>query len=286
MSGANPDTLVADWRGLDGLALVRTVLGQGHTLRVAVTSSFGAESAVLLDLVAQANPDAPVLFVDTGKLFPETLDYRDSLVEHLGLTQVRTLRAPDALVGNSDLGGTLYERDPDACCHVRKVMPYAQACADFDVLIGGRKRHHGDLRTRLETAERAGPHIKVNPLAHYSSADIEAAFKDRNLPRHPLVSDGYVSLGCAPCTHMSCASKGARAGRWTGHKKTECGIHFNDNPEFKSLGELTQGEFMKKTSATMYAWPRPKRATSIPSNTACRPTTIGCARDIAAAFCG
>ena len=240
MSGVHPDTLVADWRELDGMALVRAVLGQGHDLKVAVTSSFGAESAVLLDLVAQANPDAPVLFVDTGTLFSETLDYRDRLVKHFDLTDVKTLQAPDGLVENSDPDGTLFERDPDACCHVRKVMPYAQACADFDVLIGGRKRHHGDLRTSLETAERAGPHIKVSPLAHYSAADLEAAFKDRNLPRHPLVSAGYVSIGCAPCTHTACASKGARAGRWTDHKKTECGIHFNDNRVFKSLGELSQ----------------------------------------------
>jgi len=240
MSDVNPDTLVADWRALDGLALVRAVLGHGHHLKVAVTSSFGAESAVLLDLVAQANPDAPILFVDTGQMFPETLEYRDSLVEHLELRDVRTLHAPGVLVENSDADGTLFQSDPDACCHVRKVMPYAQACAGFDVLIGGRKRHHGDLRTSLETAERAGPHIKVNPLAHYSAADIEAAFVDRNLPRHPLVSAGYGSIGCAPCTHMACTSKGARAGRWTGHKKTECGIHLNDNRVFKSPGELSQ----------------------------------------------
>lgn len=240
MKSVNAETFVADWRGLDGLALVRAVLGQGHDLKVAVTSSFGAESAVLLDLVAHVNPDAPVLFVDTGKLFPETLDYRDRLVEHLKLTQVRTLRAPDGLVENSDAEGTLFEHNPDVCCHVRKVMPYAQACAEFDVLIGGRKRHHGDLRTSLETAERAGPHIKVNPLAHYSAADIETAFLDRNLPRHPLVSVGYGSIGCAPCTHKVCTSQGTRAGRWTGHKKTECGIHFNDNGIFDSLGELNQ----------------------------------------------
>ena len=241
MNSVNPssvkDVLVADWRTLDGLALVRAVLGQGHNLKVAVTSSFGAESAVLLDMVAQANPDAPILFVDTGKLFSETLEYRDTLIEHLRLTNVQTLRAPDVLVENSDADGTLFQNDPDACCHVRKVMPYAQACADFDVLISGRKRHHGDLRSTLDTAEHAGPHIKVNPLAHYSAADIEAAFEDRNLPRHPLVSAGYGSIGCAPCTHKACASKGARAGRWTGHKKTECGIHFNDDRVYQSLGD-------------------------------------------------
>jgi len=233
------DALVANWRALDGLDLVQAVLGDGHSLKVAVTSSFGAESAVLLDLVAQVNPNAPVLFVDTGKLFAETLAYRDHLAGHFGLTDVRTLIAPELLVANSDPVGTLFESDPDACCHVRKVMPYAQALADFDVLIGGRKRHHGSLRSDIETAERAGSHIKVNPLAHYSVADIEAVFEGKSLPRHPLVTEGYRSIGCAPCTNTACASNGARAGRWTGSTKTECGIHFNDSHVFENLGVTT-----------------------------------------------
>lgn len=231
------DALVANWRALDGLDLVQAVLGGGHSLKVAVTSSFGAESAVLLDLVAQTNPGVPVLFVDTGKLFAETLAYRDQLADHFGLTDVRTMSAPDLLAANSDPDGSLFETDPDACCHVRKVMPYAQALADFDVLIGGRKRHHGYFRSDIEAAERSGPHIKVNPLIHYTAADIEAAFDAKSLPRHPLVAEGYSSIGCAPCTNKACASKGARAGRWTGSKKTECGIHFNDSRVFESLGD-------------------------------------------------
>lgn len=217
---------VNNWRDLEGQALVEAVIGNGCGLRVAVVSSFGAESAVLLDLVAQTDPTTPVIFVDTGKLFSETLDYRDQLTAHLGLTDVRTLTPSAQLVTSGDPDGTLYQTDPDGCCHVRKVMPYAEALSKFDVLIGGRKRHHGDGRAQLETAELSGLHIKVNPLAYYSIDAIEAVFKGRALPRHPLVMDGYSSIGCEPCTNKTCPSKGARAGRWSGKQKTECGIHF------------------------------------------------------------
>jgi len=227
--------LSSKWSTLNGRALVEAVLSLEPKLKVAVTSSFGAESAVLLDLVAQVDPATPVLFVDTGKLFSETLDYRDRLTDHLGLSDVRTLKAPDLLVTNSDPEGTLHLSDPDACCHVRKVMPYAQGLADFNVLIGGRKRHHGYFRADIETAEVAGPHIKVNPLAHFSADDIEQAFVERALPRHPLVSEGYLSIGCAPCTNKVCAGKDIRAGRWSDREKTECGIHFNDSRVFESL---------------------------------------------------
>jgi phosphoadenosine phosphosulfate reductase len=225
------------WQALDGLELLKAVVNSDHGLRVAVTSSFGAESAVLLDLVAQVNPAIPVVFVDTGRLFPETIAYRDRLINFFGLTNVRTLTASAQMVANMDPDGTLFETDADACCHVRKVMPYAQALFDFDVLIGGRKRHHGDSRAQIDTVELSGSHIKVNPLAHFSAADIEKVFTDKELPRHPLVAEGYLSIGCAPCTHKSCEFQNVRAGRWSGKEKTECGIHFADARVYESLGD-------------------------------------------------
>ncbi|PHS74425.1 MAG: phosphoadenylyl-sulfate reductase [Rhodospirillaceae bacterium] len=229
------DATLDHWLNLHGLELLAEVLSHSDSLRIAVTSSFGSESAVLLDLVAQVNKATPVIFVDTGRLFAATTDYRDRLAEHLGLSNVQTLKAPDLMVKNADPDGTLFETDPDACCHVRKVMPYAQALSKFDVLIGGRKRHHGDERSKLETVELSGPHIKVNPLAHFSAEDIRTAFSTRNLPPHPLVQEGYSSLGCEPCTLKSCEVKNVRAGRWKGRKKTECGIHFADNRVYESL---------------------------------------------------
>ncbi|MBL4692009.1 MAG: phosphoadenylyl-sulfate reductase [Magnetovibrio sp.] len=231
------DDDLSAWRNLDGQSLLKAVLGFDGDLRVAVTSSFGAESAVLLDLVAHIDPSAPVIFVDTGRLFPETLAYRDRLADHLGLSNVRTLKAGEQMVANMDPDGTLFETDPDACCHVRKVMPYALALSEFDVLIGGRKRHHGASRAEIDTVELSGPHIKINPLAHFSAEDIERTFSGQDLPRHPLVQQGYSSIGCGPCTLKTCDSKGARDGRWSGRDKTECGIHFADNRVYESLGD-------------------------------------------------
>jgi len=231
------DDVLCDWSVLDGQSLLKAVLNFGGDIRVGVTSSFGAESAVLLDMVAQVDKTTPVVFVDTGRLFPETIAYRDLLTSHLGLTGVRTLKASLQMVNNMDPDETLFESDPDACCHIRKVMPYALALSEFDVLIGGRKRHHGASRSQIDTVEVAGPHIKINPLAHFSADDIEAVFVKKNLPRHPLVGEGYSSIGCAPCTHKNCDNKGARAGRWVGHEKTECGIHFTDNRVYESLGD-------------------------------------------------
>lgn len=220
-----PGSLIPpSWAGLEGRALLKKVL-RTRKLRVAVTTSFGAESAVLLDMVADINPATPVIFVDTGRLFAETLEYQRALTAHLDLLDVRIVRAPASLVANVDADGTLHHSDPDACCHARKVLPYAMAVSEFQILVTGRKRHHGEERTALEVVERAGPHIKVNPLAHFSAGDIEAAFQKRGLPRHPLATMGYASIGCQPCTNHACPGKSARAGRWAGKDKTECGIH-------------------------------------------------------------
>jgi len=233
MSARVKNALIAAWRGLDGLRLLRAVLAPDTGLTVAVSSSFGAESAVLLDLIAQVDPATPVLTVDTGKLFVETVAYRDRLIDHFGLTDVRVLHAPSGLVDGTDPDGLLHQTDPDLCCQVRKVMPHAQAAVPFDVLITGRKRFHGGGRDALPTVHLEGSHIKVNPLASWTSSAIDAAFKGRGLPRHPLVAQGYRSIGCATCTHQSGDSEDVRAGRWAGHGKTECGLHAAANSVFQ-----------------------------------------------------
>ncbi|HEY9079327.1 phosphoadenylyl-sulfate reductase [Magnetovibrio sp.] len=212
-------------RGLEGLALLRAVLAPDTGLKVAVSSSFGAESAVLLDLVAQVDAATPVLTVDTGKLFDETVAYRERLVDHFGLSDVRVLQPSDTLVASADPDGLLHQDDPDACCQVRKVMPHAAAAADFDVLITGRKRFHGGARGALAPVHKEGLHLKVNPLASWGEIDIETAFVDRALPRHPLVAADYRSIGCAVCTFKTGDGDGVRAGRWAGKDKTECGLH-------------------------------------------------------------
>lgn len=194
--------------------------------KVALVSSFGAESAVLLDLVAEVDRSIPVLFVDTDKLFGETRRHRDRLIARLGLTDVRTL-APDAdEVAAQDPLGVLWHRDADACCRIRKVEPLARAIAGFDAWISGRKRFQAATRTAIPTFEADGRHIKVNPLVDWDADALVARAAARGLPAHPLVAQGYPSIGCMPCTDPVASGEDGRAGRWRGQDKTECGIHY------------------------------------------------------------
>ena len=194
--------------------------------RIALVSSFGTESAVLLHMVAQVEPTTPVIFVDTGHLFAQTLDYRQELARRLGLTRVRDARAAFAELALGDPASTLWRTDTDACCAVRKVRPLDRALEGFDAWITGRKRFHGAERARLPLVERApaaeGGKLKVNPLANWGRAELDAYAARHDLPTHPLAAQGYASVGCWPCTTPS---DDARAGRWAGSQKTECGIH-------------------------------------------------------------
>ncbi len=209
---------------LDALGLLAAMIGCEFGGRIAVVSSFGAESAVLLDLVARVDPATPVIFLDTGKLFPETLAYRDVLVARLGLTDVRTVAPDAAALAGGDADGALWRDAPDACCHLRKVLPLERALAGFDAWITGRKRFHGGERADLETIEAIDGRIKIDPLARWSRAAVDAAFAARDLPRHPLVARGYSSIGCRLCTRRA-GDDDLRSGRWAESGKTECGIH-------------------------------------------------------------
>jgi phosphoadenosine phosphosulfate reductase len=193
--------------------------------RLALVSSFGAESAVLLHLVAEVNRDMPVLFLDTGMLFAQTLDYRRSLAARLGLTQVRDLRPHFEDLATSDPNAELWQTDTDACCHIRKVLPLDRALNGFDAWLTGRKRFHGGDRLRLPVVEATEHHIKFNPLANLTKAELDAYAVEHDLPAHPLVAAGFPSVGCWPCTQPADSEGDVRAGRWAGSQKTECGIH-------------------------------------------------------------
>jgi len=193
--------------------------------RLALVSSFGAEAAVLLHMTAQVDPSTPVVFLETGKHFAQTLQYRNELQQRLGLTDVRSI-APDAgELAAEDPDGDLWRRDTDACCGLRKVRPLDRALAEFDAWITGRKQFHGGQRARLPVFEASAPHIKVNPLARQSKNEIDAYFAAHDLPHHPLVAQGFPSIGCWPCTRPVGEGGDLRAGRWAGADKTECGIH-------------------------------------------------------------
>jgi phosphoadenosine phosphosulfate reductase len=213
------------FRGTDTPEMLRILLGEHMLGDVAVVSSFGAESAVLLHLVATADPSVPVLFLDTGKHFPETLGYRDTLAQRLGLKDLRIL-SPDAeVIAKRDETGLRWSYDPDGCCEIRKVIPLEKALAGFDASITGRKSFQASTRSALPRFELDGDRLKVNPLANWGKAELDAYFAAHDLPRHPLLAQGYASIGCAPCTSMVKPGEDPRSGRWRGWDKTECGIH-------------------------------------------------------------
>jgi phosphoadenosine phosphosulfate reductase len=193
--------------------------------KLALVSSFGAESAVLLHLASKVKPDIPVLFLDTGMLFGQTLDYRRQLAAKLGLTDVRDLRPAYPDLATADPEAKLWQTDTDACCHVRKVLPLDRALAEFDGWVTGRKRFHGGSRLALPVVEQADHQVKFNPLANWTKEDLDAYAAEYDLPAHPLVAQGFPSIGCWPCTNPVEEGQDVRAGRWAGQDKTECGIH-------------------------------------------------------------
>lgn len=208
------------------------LLSDSRLGRLAMVSSFGAESVALLHYIKGLRPNVPVIFLDTGKHFPETLAYRDVLTERLDLDLV-VARPDQRIVADDDPTGQLHSRDPDACCKLRKILPLQDALASFDSWISGRKRYQGATRAALPIIERDGRMIKVNPLALWSQEDLAAYLDHHELPRHPLESQGFSSIGCAPCTRTVRPGEDARAGRWPQvPDKTECGIHLGPGGNF------------------------------------------------------
>lgn len=219
-------TLNARYRHFGTSYLLEAMLTRGVFDRIAMVSSFGADSAVLLHLIAQIDRDVPVLFIDTALLFAETLTYQQELADHLGLTNVQVIRADNRTVEAVDPYGALRLTNPDACCHLRKTEPLNAALEGYDAWITGRKRHQAQTRAGLQYFDLdEGTRIKINPLIDWKPARIAAHLDTHNLPRHPLVRKGYPSIGCAPCTTRVGEGEDNRAGRWRGLEKTECGLH-------------------------------------------------------------
>ena len=207
--------------------VLRRALNDPDLGRVTLVSSFGSESVVLLHMVSVVAPGTPVLFIDTQMLFPETLAYQTEVAEKLKLTDIRIIRAAEREVALNDPDGTLHQFNTDACCDLRKTIPLERELSQFDAWITGRKRFQGGQRTELQFFESEPPaRLRINPLAHWRSQDVQDYMAENNLPRHPLVAQGYASIGCAPCTSPVKPGEDPRAGRWRGQQKTECGIHF------------------------------------------------------------
>lgn len=217
------------FRGSSTQEMLESVMRDNLAGEIALVSSFGAESAVLLHLVAQVDPGVPVLFLETGKHFPETLAYRDELVERIGLKNLVNLYPCLGEMEARDETGLRWSYDPDGCCEIRKVKPLARALADYDATFTGRKAFQAATRAHLprfeiDTSDAQG-RLKINPLIDWDASQIEGYMIQHDLPRHPLVAQGYPSIGCSPCTSMVAPGEDPRSGRWKGWDKTECGIH-------------------------------------------------------------
>ncbi|MDQ1847743.1 phosphoadenylyl-sulfate reductase [Gemmobacter fulvus] len=237
------DELNARYRHHGATAVLERALTDAQVGRVAMVSSFGAESVVLLHLVSVVDKTTPVLFIDTHMLFPETLAYQAEVADKLGLTDIRRITAEPGKLSFEDPDNTLHQFSTDACCALRKTEPLERALNGYDAWITGRKRYQGATRAAVEFFEAEGDtRIKINPLAHWGREDLEDYMINNRLPRHPLVSQGYPSIGCAPCTSPVKPGEDPRAGRWRGSDKTECGIHFIN-------GKAVRGPVTKENAA-------------------------------------
>lgn len=215
--------------------------------RLAATSSFGPESAVLLHLVSRVDPAVPILFLETGYHFPETLEYKETLTRLLGLKNVIDLKADPKRKAEvvKQYEGVPYEKNPDLCCQINKVEPIDLALKDYDAWMSGIRRHQTDFRKSVRIVEEygrrgtppwvpedpkgghGGPPLlyKISPLANFTSREIWWYLKEHQIPKHPLYDKGYLSVGCWPCTRPVQDGDDERSGRWAGKAKTECGIH-------------------------------------------------------------
>ena len=215
---------------LSGKPLLEVMIKEVFPGRIAVVSSFGSESVVLLHMVSEIDPSVPVIFLNTGKLFPETLRYRDLLQDRLGLTDLRSIGPDPVDRARLDSDGSLWSEDPDACCHFRKVLPLRRALGGFEAVITGRKRFQTASRAILEAIEfreMAGSvaRFSVNPLVDWDQEALGSYVERHSLAVHPLVKRGYLSIGCVPCTASVGSGGSYRDGRWGGLEKEECGIH-------------------------------------------------------------
>lgn len=218
--------LNAAYKHHSAFAVMSRALTDPEVGKITLVSSFGAESVVLLHMLSVMDRNTPVLFLETGMLFAQTLRYQREVAERLGLTDVRLIRPDTNQTFAQDPEGDLHARDPDTCCALRKTTPLDAALKPFDAWISGRKRFQSGERAGLDFFEAGDLRIKVNPLAHWTRDDVADYMDNNKLPRHPLVAQGYPSLGCVPCTSKVAPGEDPRSGRWRGRQKTECGIHF------------------------------------------------------------
>lgn len=220
ISAAEVRRLADGFRGADPEALVAWAI-ESFPERAALTLSFGGGGVVLAHMISRIDKRVPVIFLDTGCHFPETLAFKEQFAAQYALNLIEVQPAMDP--------GPLYRTDPDRCCAIRKVEPMERAIAGYDAWISGLRRDQGDTRRSLELLEYheldGRPIVKVFPLAEWRHADVWRYIREHGVPSHPLLDRGYTSIGCWPCTRPTLPGEPERAGRWSGTGKTECGLH-------------------------------------------------------------
>lgn len=217
----------------DARDIIATACNELFVDRVATVSSFGAEAVALLHLVANVARATPVIFLDTGKHFSETTEYAKRLSAELGLWVHVVVSPGRQRLEVEDPNGDLHARDSDRCCYVRKTFPMLQALKPYRAFFTGRKQFQTSARAGMTPFEVFGRWVRINPLWSWSAQQIQAYINDHRLPRHPLVTQGYLSIGCAPCTKPVERGEDARGGRWADSEKSECGIHLDASGKFK-----------------------------------------------------
>lgn len=253
----------------DAFSVLRHALIEEFKGAIAIVSSFGADSAVLLHIVSRIDPDVPVLFLDTGKHFKQTLAYRDHLQKTFGLTNVITMTPDHNDLKQFDPTGQLWQTDVDGCCHVRKTLPLDRALKGYRAWVTGRKRYQTDDRGALPHFELVGEGtVKVNPLAFWDSDDMNAYKKAHDLPAHALVSQGYPSIGCAVCTSAVADGEDERSGRWRGKNKNECGIHFDVSEKIAQSKRIPTRTLYKNGEFVTNIWSRLDDEASLENATA------------------
>lgn len=194
---------------------------------IAATSSFQTQSVPLLYMIAQATPQLPILFLDTGFHFPETLAFRDRLMAEWQLN-VQVLKPKVGYEGFRRQYGDLFRSDPDMCCYINKVEPLQEARRHLSGWIAGIRRDQTPQRRHTPIIGRqSNGQFKICPMATWTQRDIWQYISAHDLPIHPLLKDGYMSIGCAPCTRPIGQDEDERAGRWSERNKTECGLHID-----------------------------------------------------------
>jgi len=213
--------------------IVRWALSEPSLKRVAIASAFQVEGTCLIHMAVQARPNVPILFLETGFHFAETLAFKERLTEQLGLNVVDLTGDYTVERQTQEFGARLYERDPKRCCELNKVLPFARGLRDYDAWMTSMRRDSAWTRKRTSIVSQTELEpdrslVKINPMANWKRRDAWAYLKEYDLPHSPLYDLGYASIGCAPCTRMVFPGEDERAGRWSGLLKTECGIHVRE----------------------------------------------------------